>query len=705
MPLLRAPQPHKITLIVALVWLVFALAFGLHAWQASREDLVRQLRTVAELAEKSTDRYFEQLQAALSELAEEVVERDRLGELADVQRQLVRFKDRHPELIAASLLDTRGQFLATSTTTRLVGLPSVADQRDFAATLAALRHDVPMELTRPLFGPASGRWILPIRYTVRAPDGTVLGFLVASAPVEMLHAFWSQAPAMAKATIALVRDDGHVINRFPVPAGLAPEKLYGQPRSGDIFQQLREAGFPPHGYLEGTSTLTGRAIGTVFVRLEHYPVTLLASLPRDEFVAAWWDRSGTALLLAALLAAFTVWAMRRQQSAQWQWSIERLRIERELRASQEFLERAGEVAGVGGWSLDLADNRLTWSAYTRRIHEVDEDYQPTVDKAIGFYEDAEARDQIAAALDSGIRDGLPWDLELPLTTAKGRQLWVRAQGRAERVGGQTVRLVGAFQDVTNYRQRRIALQQESALREQAERHAQELARLLAERVQMIDVLAHEVRQPLNNASAALQGASAALRSDTSASAAYGLDRAQVVLSDVLARIDNTLAVAELVASPRRLHREDCDIDFVIGLALQDLPAGMAERVVVERDTPTRTAAMDPGLVRLALRNMLANALRYSPAGSRVTLRVADLDQPLALVLEVADQGPGFEGDLLPNLFERGRRGQQGAAHRGHGLGLYIVKRVADLHQGSVEASNRAGGGAVVRLILAQDSGG
>ena len=207
MPLLRAPQPHKITLIVALVWLVFALAFGLHAWQASREDLVRQLRTVAELAEKSTDRYFEQLQAALSELAEEVVERDRLGELADVQRQLVRFKDRHPELIAASLLDTRGQFLATSTTTRLVGLPSVADQRDFAATLAALRHDVPMELTRPLFGPASGRWILPIRYTVRAPDGTVLGFLVASAPVEMLHAFWSQAPAMAKATIALVRED------------------------------------------------------------------------------------------------------------------------------------------------------------------------------------------------------------------------------------------------------------------------------------------------------------------------------------------------------------------------------------------------------------------------------------------------------------------------------------------------------------------
>lgn len=118
-----------------------------------------------------------------------------------------------------------------------------------------------------------------------------------------------------------------------------------------------------------------------------------------------------------------------------------------LRTSQAFLARTGRVAGVGGWELDLASNALTWSDETRRIHEVPDDFVPSVGRAIAFYA-AEARPVIEAAVSVGIERGQPWDLELPMVTAKGRRIWVRAQGEAEYGQGSPVRLIGALQDIT-----------------------------------------------------------------------------------------------------------------------------------------------------------------------------------------------------------------------------------------------------------------
>lgn len=130
---------------------------------------------------------------------------------------------------------------------------------------------------------------------------------------------------------------------------------------------------------------------------------------------------------------------------------ERRRAELALRASRAFLYRTGRVAGVGGWELDLASSTVTWSEETRRIHEVDDDYLPTLDGAIDFYA-PEARPLIEAAVQTGMQDGTPWDLELPFVTAKGRRIWVRAVGEVEFEGGNPVRLVGAFQDITERKQ-------------------------------------------------------------------------------------------------------------------------------------------------------------------------------------------------------------------------------------------------------------
>lgn len=99
--------------------------------------------------------------------------------------------------------------------------------------------------------------------------------------------------------------------------------------------------------------------------------------------------------------------------------------EQALRETASFLQRTGRVAGVGRWQLDLATGVLTWSAQTRLIHEVAQDYVPTVAGAIGFYA-PEARPLIEQAVEAATTAGTPWDLELPFITATGRPIWVRA---------------------------------------------------------------------------------------------------------------------------------------------------------------------------------------------------------------------------------------------------------------------------------------
>lgn len=130
----------------------------------------------------------------------------------------------------------------------------------------------------------------------------------------------------------------------------------------------------------------------------------------------------------------------------------RLRDE-SLRHSEALLQRTGEVGGVGGWEFDVGHDRLSWSAQARRIHGVADDYQPTLGAAIEFYA-PDARPLIQAALD----DGRSWDLELPFTQAGGRQLQLRSIGHAEMKQGKAVRLIGAFQDVTEAVEQRRALQ-------------------------------------------------------------------------------------------------------------------------------------------------------------------------------------------------------------------------------------------------------
>jgi PAS domain S-box-containing protein len=146
---------------------------------------------------------------------------------------------------------------------------------------------------------------------------------------------------------------------------------------------------------------------------------------------------------------------------QAQIALEVLNDDLQLRSRD--LERTGQIAGVGAWTVYLKENRIVWSDQTCRMHDMPTGYNPTMEEAIHFYA-PEARPVIEAALQQALEKHTSWNMELPLVTGQGRPIWARVVGEVELDdSGHPLRLVGAFQDIT---ERRLASAALSAARDQ-----------------------------------------------------------------------------------------------------------------------------------------------------------------------------------------------------------------------------------------------
>lgn len=137
----------------------------------------------------------------------------------------------------------------------------------------------------------------------------------------------------------------------------------------------------------------------------------------------------------------------RRRSGVIQEITDRKRAELVVARSTELLNRTGALGKVGGWEVAVDTMTPYWSEEIYRIHELDPAAGLGVEEALDFYA-PEARRTIRSVALAALKQGTPWDLELPLITAKGRRIWVRTQGRALQRDGKVVSLVGVLQDIT-----------------------------------------------------------------------------------------------------------------------------------------------------------------------------------------------------------------------------------------------------------------
>jgi signal transduction histidine kinase len=215
----------------------------------------------------------------------------------------------------------------------------------------------------------------------------------------------------------------------------------------------------------------------------------------------------------------------------------------------------------------------------------------------------------------------------------------------------------------------------------------------AARRRLLADVSHELRTPLTVMQGTLEGILDGL---------YPADEAHLVPvleeTRVLARLIDDLRTLSLSeAGVLRLHREPTDLARLIGEVVAGHRAAADEAGVaisVEAPADLRPLEVDPSRIRQVIGNLVANALRFTPAGGRVSVDAGqDADETW---VRVADTGPGIDPESLEHVFDRFYRSP---GSPGTGLGLPIARNLVRAHGGQITINSPPGGGTEVRFTL------
>lgn len=227
--------------------------------------------------------------------------------------------------------------------------------------------------------------------------------------------------------------------------------------------------------------------------------------------------------------------------------------------------------------------------------------------------------------------------------------------------------------------------------------ASRLERDQAERRSLLADVSHELRTPLAILRGNLEAIADGVHAPDEAHVAGLIEETRVLerLVDDL----RTLSLAEAGALP--LHREPTDPDVLLGETLASFRgAADAKGVSVRLDAPDDLPLLDvdPVRIREVVGNLVANAIRHTPAGGTITASgfPADRGDRAGLGIRIADTGEGMDPDLVPHVFERFARSEDSP---GSGLGLAIAWNLVTAHGGMIDVASVPGRGTTFDIWL------
>jgi signal transduction histidine kinase/ActR/RegA family two-component response regulator len=221
--------------------------------------------------------------------------------------------------------------------------------------------------------------------------------------------------------------------------------------------------------------------------------------------------------------------------------------------------------------------------------------------------------------------------------------------------------------------------------------------------EFVAMVSHELRNPLN----AILGWLRLMRSGTlpESKRAHAFDVIERNAQAQSQLVADLLDISRVITGKIRINPSQVDLSNVVEMAIEGIrPAADAKRVTVDVDLEREHAILrgDGERLQQVVWNLLANAVKFTPKGGHVLVRLRAVESDLELTVQ--DDGAGISPDFLPQVFESFRQSDISASrsHGGLGIGLSIARHIVELHGGSVRAeSNGVGKGAtfVVRLPI------
>jgi PAS domain S-box-containing protein len=364
----------------------------------------------------------------------------------------------------------------------------------------------------------------------------------------------------------------------------------------------------------------------------------------------------------------------------------------EVAARDERLQLMLSASGTGFWEWDVETGNLTWSDAIFRQHGLEPG--PAAPGYAAYLDMIHPDDRGAfeSAIGSTLEPGgrATFELDFRIIWPDGSVRWTHGAGRLFRDDdGRPIRMIGTGQDITE--RRRIL--------EDRDRLLDDERRAGAFREAFVDVISHELRTPITTIMGLAQILARPGRSDDEASR-------MALLEDVRSEAERLHRLVEDLLVLSRVERGRLEVE-----AEPIEPRRLLERIVTHeaRELPTITVETDlePDLpivagestyVEQIVRNLLNNAAKYTPYGSRVVVSARKADATIEV--RVTDDGPGIPTASIERIFELFYRDPSSSRLvAGSGIGLFVCSSLVEAMGGRIWAARPAGGGTEIGFTL------
>ncbi|RKG83331.1 PAS domain-containing protein [Corallococcus terminator] len=361
-----------------------------------------------------------------------------------------------------------------------------------------------------------------------------------------------------------------------------------------------------------------------------------------------------------------------------------------LHASEERLRLALAAVDMGSWDVNPLTGEASWDPRFRAMLGLPAEGELSLAEAMQFVHEedrAKVEQAMAEANMPGGTGEYACEFRVRPPTGDGAKVrWLSGRGQVHfRPDGRPARFVGTALDVT-----------ERKREEEAARQRAEFERYL------VGIVSHDLRNPLN--AITLGTASLLRRDELNERATKAVLRIQASAERAVRMIRDLLDFTQArLGGGIPVQCQDLDLATVVRQVMEEVQMNFPERVL-QTSMPGHEArgCWDPDRMAQVLTNLLGNALKYSPEGTPVMVRVQGTEREV--LLEVHNAGDPIPPDMLCRLFQPMQRGAPGMdlTTRSVGLGLYIVQHIVQAHGGTIAVSSSKEAGTTFTVKLPRD---